>query len=768
MPWPIASDYAEAVQNTRHNCGDAEMQAAKPEVDSLQLPRARTGKFAAVFRMQSPKRDFAMRCFLQHFNDQEQRYAAISRHLKASKLPYTVGFDFLEEGIRVKGQWYPILKMEWIQGEPVHKYIQKNLKDSAKLLNLAKQLTEMLHTLQQASIAHGDLQNGNLLVSNDKLKLIDYDGMYVPGLAGQASHETGHRNFQHPRRNEKHFSSTLDNFSGWVIYVSLIALAHDPSIWSTIGVNNTDEQLLFCKDDFEHPNASKTIRLLTRHPNQTVQMLGNLFESILFMDIDQIPALDGQVSTITPLTIVPTIAMPYWLKHHVSQKTVSSTLPKPQTAQADTKSDTNLSWLLDSISTTEAVSFKTFASSMTLPRTVVALSALALVLLSLVLLTLPQAIVPSATAIITIMILNPLLLLLYYKRDAIHKETKPIQAKLAEQKLDVANLQASIAQSDDRKSTLSQQNDKAVQTLKKEEDGLSNAEQTEIDTAKNTLNKTAADINNRRKRIVDSESNELKRLQAGSEAIRIREIDVKLQSLKTVESNELNSTLVKRQNDHISQYLQSKYISSASIAGVGDRITANLYANGFRTAADISYYAVQRVDKVGEKKAAALKAWRDSHEQSARTTMPTSLPKAVHDSIVLKHFNQKQSLEQQRQPLQIQVNTMERTIKDKYTKETLQLNQEDVAVKDACSKQIDAIKQKYSPDYATITKEIIQATDALNKQLTEIDEQTKKIRKQVFNANWQVAHTQRELNPYKNISFGHYLHEVFFKPIRVT
>ncbi|QLQ08322.1 MAG: hypothetical protein HZY76_21580 [Anaerolineae bacterium] len=55
-----------------------------------------------------------------------------------------------------------------------------------------------MRNLQTHGIAHGDLQHGNVLVAADELRLIDYDGMYVPPLSGRESHEIGHRNYQHP------------------------------------------------------------------------------------------------------------------------------------------------------------------------------------------------------------------------------------------------------------------------------------------------------------------------------------------------------------------------------------------------------------------------------------------------------------------------------------------------------------------------------------------------------------------------------------------
>src|SRR4029077_855325 len=108
--------------------------------------------------------------------------------------------------------------------------------------------------LKDSRIAHGDLQHGNILIVNGQFKLVDSDGMYVPTLARRNSHEVGHPNYQHPRRVATHFGPYLDNFSAWVIYVSLVALSIDPTLWQTTGAG--DECLLFRQEDFNNPDTS--------------------------------------------------------------------------------------------------------------------------------------------------------------------------------------------------------------------------------------------------------------------------------------------------------------------------------------------------------------------------------------------------------------------------------------------------------------------------------------------------------------------------------
>src|SRR5262249_24224520 len=151
-----------------------------------------------------------------------------------------------------------ILKMEWVEGERLDRYIEKNLSNPSALLSLAKLWVQMVKALRQASVAHGDLQHGNVLVVQGGLRLIDYDGMFVPRLSGRGSHEIGHRNYQLPRRTEADFGLYLDNFSAWVVYMSLIALGVDPELRKHF--RGGDECLLFSRQDFEQPHKSDILR----------------------------------------------------------------------------------------------------------------------------------------------------------------------------------------------------------------------------------------------------------------------------------------------------------------------------------------------------------------------------------------------------------------------------------------------------------------------------------------------------------------------------
>jgi hypothetical protein len=146
----------------------------------------------------------------------------------------------------------------------------------------------MMDGLKAAQIAHGDLQHGNILVTSTGLRLIDYDGMYVPALAGLASHEEGHRNYQHPNRTGNDFGSYLDNFSAWVVFCSITAVALDSRLWQML--DGGDECLLLRREDFQHPDRSRAFQVLQRSRPE-VRALADQFRSLLRLSIKNIPAL---------------------------------------------------------------------------------------------------------------------------------------------------------------------------------------------------------------------------------------------------------------------------------------------------------------------------------------------------------------------------------------------------------------------------------------------------------------------------------------------
>ena len=251
-------DYQEALQSPRMAFTSSELRIGTPVANQLGLPRPICGTFASVYELTSGRNRWAAKCFLRNIPDLHQRYAKISEHLrKWRRLQYFVTFEYQQEGILVRGKSFPLVKMEWVEGCQLNTFIEQNLSRPRVLAKLTKRWDRLLIDLRNAHIAHGDLQHGNILVRpNADIRLIDYDGMWVPSLDGEESNETGHPDYQNPGRTQKDFHVGIDEFAGAVIRIAICAVRQERSLWEKY---NNGDNLLFRRQDFQKPQSSTLI-----------------------------------------------------------------------------------------------------------------------------------------------------------------------------------------------------------------------------------------------------------------------------------------------------------------------------------------------------------------------------------------------------------------------------------------------------------------------------------------------------------------------------
>ena len=292
MPsYPTPSAYQEAIQFPEDAFRDPTLQQAYPDENVLGLPQPITGNFAAVFPMNAPRGPrWAVKCFLTDVSDQPARYAAIAKHLDAAAVPPTIDFEYQTDGIRVEGTDYPMLKMEWAEGRPLNRFVAEHLDAPDTLSVLAEAWQDLLDTLGDADIAHGDLQHGNVLVQERdgavRLTLVDYDAMVVPGLDHGTHPEVGHRNYQHPDRTERDAGLHLDRFPGLVIATALQACIAEPALWDRF---DNGENLLFRDTDFYDPSAS--VLFDTLDGIEAVRRWSDALRSACYKDLASVPTL---------------------------------------------------------------------------------------------------------------------------------------------------------------------------------------------------------------------------------------------------------------------------------------------------------------------------------------------------------------------------------------------------------------------------------------------------------------------------------------------
>jgi hypothetical protein len=255
--WPSPREFWEAIQSPQACFTEPHLRSSKAAVDKLGLPLVASGGFASVFKLNAAdgSRAKAIRCFRGSLGDRERRYRELSAHLSPRRDIPLARFQYVPDGMVVRGTRYPILVMDWIEGSTLDVYIDSvfQLPEAKQhLRHLSDQWLHTVKSLNDLGAAHGDLQHGNILVDNGAFTLVDFDGFFVPSLAGLPSIENGHINYQHPRRRAEFFDRTLDRFSALVIYLSLIALERGPELWQKYH----DENLIFKRADFEAAGQS--------------------------------------------------------------------------------------------------------------------------------------------------------------------------------------------------------------------------------------------------------------------------------------------------------------------------------------------------------------------------------------------------------------------------------------------------------------------------------------------------------------------------------
>ena len=305
MAYPRIEKYNEAFQNHQSFILDAELKSGKLARNGLGLPKVISGGFALTYVIETSSKKYAVRCFHKEASDLELRYNKISEKINSLHSDYFVNFEFLQEGIIVSGSRYPLVKMEWAKGETLGEFVETNYRNSLQLKNLSNSIINLAQYIENNDIAHGDIQPGNLMVSNNgkTLKLIDYDGMYTDSLKSVGSAELGHINFQHPQRKDINpFNSKLDRFSFIELWLAISALIEDSNIWTK--TKSDMDSFVFTANDYHDPQKSATFNLLSGYPalKDYVESFGYICE----MTVTDVPSLHQFANEATGQLVIPT------------------------------------------------------------------------------------------------------------------------------------------------------------------------------------------------------------------------------------------------------------------------------------------------------------------------------------------------------------------------------------------------------------------------------------------------------------------------------
>jgi len=301
MKWPTHTDYQDAIQNPQVCFQDTDLKAGTTACDMLGLPRVMSGNFASVYELTTPTGRWAIRCFVRHVMGQQGRYARLSQYLAPIQFDALVKFEYILKGIRIQADWFPLVKMEWVQGKQLNSYVEDHVQDPETLRQLAQRWRAMLGHMRKHKIAHGDLQHGNVMVTDaGELRLVDYDGMYCPAFGRGRSPELGHANFQHPRRTPDWYDERLDSFAALGIYLSFLALACEPDLWATF---YTGDNLILSADDYRNTQHSRAFDRLKASSDPNVSALASFLQQCCIAPIECTPWFEDVLSALEKGTL---------------------------------------------------------------------------------------------------------------------------------------------------------------------------------------------------------------------------------------------------------------------------------------------------------------------------------------------------------------------------------------------------------------------------------------------------------------------------------
>lgn len=340
-------------------------------------------------------------------------------------------------------------------------------------------------------------------------------------------------------------------------------------------------------------------------------------------------------------------------------------------------------------------------------------------------------------------------------------EKRTILAREREERRRLASIERILKDNEKKKANLREEESKKRSALAKQKSVFQNKERCEQNDAQTLLAKALDSINARRRVLNGEEAEALTKVQTkiGSE---VASLNRQISALPQAERDEVSQTLQVVQSEFIKDYLQRYRIVDASIPGIGPEFKRRLRSYGFVTAADVKYGNVQRVQGIGPSRASAIHAWQRSLEGAAKSQMPKSLSPAERGRIKSKYEAQKRQLESRRDDEQRCLSAEESALRDRYRTARRPLDVEESTAQARANRELQGIANRYAQEYASISQDLAKlAADLLEKSRT-IDESSEQIRKQLFDCNWQLAKTRRELTAFKNISFGQYVRSGFF------
>ena len=700
MPKPTLQEYQEAMQRPDLCFKDSDLKNGRPVSGVFGLPKVISGGFAGVFQIKKGNKSYAARCFLRDVGDIEVRYKAIQDFLKRKRIPYFVKFEYIDQGILVKGKKHPILKMEWLDGQTLGEYVEKNRRSSQAMEDIAQKFKELVSDLKKRGISHCDLHDQNIMVVGGELKMIDYDAMFVPGLEGYPGSEVGHTNYQHPERRLEDFGPHVDNFSEWVIYISLIALARNPDVWEEL--NGGDQCLLFRSSDYSDPDHSKAFKAIEGIPDDNLKLLLDTFKDAVYTyNLEDIPSIVDESKIV-----------------HRRRQLINEVAKIPQVSMdglevAIPRRDKSWIWA------NKDIEYMSFTKNMKLERLALAVTLLYSLAVGGVYFLYQVPLLELARYASGIPVMALLITASYQGRDVVRKRDQKA-SRVRKLESEIKSRQERIRREVEKVNQIKEDVNQKIKELKERIVALKNQEELELKK---------------------KESAHWNRLHEMSEAKK----DVKIQ-----EKNEKYALLKEKQRDHIVEKLSVHRISGSRTPGIGLIKSFMLARRGIKTAADFTDVGVWRSVFTGKSarfklrdgrtvlvwwvspdQIDSLRGWRNRLEERYESGAPAKLSQEEEQKIKNKHKLHLSKLEEEERKSKEEIQREKNAIKDVYTKRY-----------DSLREEIEKHKQVHDATVGGVRVGLASICDEIEK------------------IDWEIKGLEHELEGYQSISFTNYVKEI--------
>ena len=316
--YPSFSEYLQAIDLSGESLN--QLRQLRPVRKADGQPYFSSGNFAVVFRMEDPQTGtwVALRCFLREVPRRRERLLEIADYLQKNPSPYLLPITYYPQELWVDTRFgqpgeFDLMTMPWAEGKTLGSYVAIccRTNDKGALTQLAHRFDAMANWLLTQPFAHGDLKPDNIMVATDgTLRLIDYDGCYVPNLHGLPSPELGSPPYRHPDRSANQYNPHLDDFSLLLLSLELHTLSQAPHLF------NPMDSLLIDPTDLNDTDRSNRWRQIRQLSSTDVKARVALLEFARYTPIGPIESLKTLLFHNRHETCTSNLLIPYRQKGH--------------------------------------------------------------------------------------------------------------------------------------------------------------------------------------------------------------------------------------------------------------------------------------------------------------------------------------------------------------------------------------------------------------------------------------------------------------------